>query len=144
MDYRVLGGDWGGLDVGLISCPTAIWWVGGWVRGWAWWVGYVGGWALLGRLACSKLPHAIAGDANLEGLLGRTINPMPHRHNPRRHGAGDCVVAPTHAQWWHRRVAGSELHILPDEGHISVVGRHAERIWRDLLPGQLQPIAADE
>ncbi|KAI7842708.1 hypothetical protein COHA_003639 [Chlorella ohadii] len=85
LDYRVLGGDWGGLDVGLIACRTAIW-----------------------------------------------------------HGAGDCVVAPAHAQWWHRRVAGSELHILPDEGHISVVGRHAERIWRDLLPGQLQPIAADE
>lgn len=28
LDYRVLGGDWGGLEVTRVACRTAIWWVG--------------------------------------------------------------------------------------------------------------------
>ena len=66
--------------------------------------------------------------------------PLP---SPRRHGGGDQVVPPVHAHWWHKRVSGSELHIVPDEGHISLVGRHAEQILQDLLRGLPQPMAAD-
>lgn len=60
-----------------------------------------------------------------------------------RHGEGDQVVPPVHAHWWHKQVSGSELHVVPDEGHISLVGRHADRILQDLLRGLPRPMAAD-
>ena len=49
------------------------------------------------------------------------------------HGKGDQVVPPAHAAWWHAAVPGSELNLLEQEGHVSLVGRHGEHILRDAL-----------
>ena len=58
------------------------------------------------------------------------------------HGKGDQVVPPAHAAWWHAAVPGSELHLLEQEGPVSLVGRHGETILRDALNHSTSPAAA--
>ena len=37
------------------------------------------------------------------------------------HGGGDLMVPASHSAWLARRIAGAELRLVPDEGHISVL-----------------------
>lgn len=92
--------------------------------------------------SCSGMHQPRPGSAREAVATPHAPEPTPVR-SAHRHGDGDRVVPPTHAHWWHKRVAGSELHVVPDEGHISLVGRHAEQILQDLLRGQLQPGVTD-
>lgn len=126
-DYHVLGGDWGGLDVGSVKCHTSIWWVHG-----------AGAEArdLLRRAAACSPPSRLAPANYLPtaaALLGAAAD--------CRHGAGDLVVPLAHAQWYAERIPGAELHVKEGEGHVSLVGRHADEVVADLLAG-LQPQAA--
>jgi pimeloyl-ACP methyl ester carboxylesterase len=47
-------------------------------------------------------------------------------------GAADTMVPFRHGEWLAKHVAGARAHLLPDEGHISLMVR-AERILDDLL-----------
>ncbi|KAL4427749.1 hypothetical protein ABPG75_001838 [Micractinium tetrahymenae] len=49
------------------------------------------------------------------------------------HGSADKIVPPSHSAWFHTTIPGSELTVVEGEGHISLVGRHAQAILADAL-----------
>lgn len=57
-------------------------------------------------------------------------------------GEDDKSVPVAHARWWHTKLPAAQLNVLPGEGHVTVLLRHAGPIleaalhWRPPLPGQ--------
>ena len=48
------------------------------------------------------------------------------------HGSADILVPPVHAEWLHRRIAGSRLAIVPGEGHYSLPIFRLEEILAEI------------
>jgi len=51
-------------------------------------------------------------------------------------GLADNIVPPAMARYLAGALAHSELHCLPDEGHLSLIVRHADRVFADLTRGR--------
>ena len=49
------------------------------------------------------------------------------------HGDQDRIVPPAHARWLAAHIPGADLHLLEDEGHISLVATTLPTILDDLL-----------
>ena len=50
------------------------------------------------------------------------------------YGGADDHCPLTYAHWYAERMAGSELIVFPDEGHIDVIDAH----WPEVLAGLLR------
>jgi pimeloyl-ACP methyl ester carboxylesterase len=50
-------------------------------------------------------------------------------------GMADNIVPASMARYLAGALAHSELHCLPEEGHLSLIVRHAEQVFSDLTPG---------
>jgi pimeloyl-ACP methyl ester carboxylesterase len=48
------------------------------------------------------------------------------------HGGADHLVPSVHAEWLHRRIAGSRLDIVPGEGHYSLPMLRLEEILAEI------------
>lgn len=35
-----------------------------------------------------------------------------------------------HAEWWHKKLPNSEVHVIPDEGHVTLLVRQADAILK--------------
>ncbi|MGH9249139.1 MAG: alpha/beta fold hydrolase [Acidimicrobiales bacterium] len=44
------------------------------------------------------------------------------------YGGADVVAGPEHGRWWNDVIPGSQLHVVPDSGHLVAL-----TAWRDVL-----------
>ena len=51
-----------------------------------------------------------------------------------RYGDGDHHCSPSHGHWYEERIDGSELVVIPGEGHLETIDGH----WPEVLAGLLQ------
>ena len=51
-------------------------------------------------------------------------------------GEADNVVFPTAAAYMAAKLPHNKLHMIPDAGHLTVVARHAENVFRELLAAE--------
>jgi pimeloyl-ACP methyl ester carboxylesterase len=49
------------------------------------------------------------------------------------HGGEDRIVPPSHGEWLAANIPGARLHLLPDEGHLSLWARHYDAVLDELL-----------
>jgi hypothetical protein len=48
-------------------------------------------------------------------------------------GEEDITVPPSHAKWYHSNLAGSELHLIEGEGHITLLLQQGPAILESVL-----------